>query len=603
MRVGLRQGLTLWQRAGTRAALRGVAALGGGALREARLRARPLRVGAGDVATAFGGTAAVAALRGEVLAAMPTVARFERDPGEVVERADEVLAHSFDLLGSGTTDLGLEIDWLRDFKSGRRWPLRHGSLLRLAYGDGSDIKVPWELSRFQHLPLLAAAHRATGDRRYLEELGAQLDSWLAANPVELGPNWVSTMDVAIRASNWVAALAICAEEAAAEPWFERAIASLLLHGRFIRTHLEWSEARGNHYLADVVGLLPVAALFSGSEEGRGWADWAAGELVSELEHQVRADGTVGEASTAYHRLVTELFLCGTQAVDGLLPGRLPDPYRERLERMLGFVRDYTRPDGLAPQIGDADDGRFLPLGDYGADPRDHRHLFAQAGMPFEPATESAGYADGGFYVLRRGDLYAIVHCGDVGRHGRGGHGHNDELSFELASGETPLVVDPGTYLYTPDSAERNRFRSTAYHATLRLDGGEQNELRSDDLFLMIDRAHAEKLHWDETSFEGRHQGFPGATHMRRLELRADGLSIRDTVRSPVPHELEWTFPLAPGAENGLEIQSEGLDFQQEEGWYSPSYGVRVPTTFLRAHKRSDLGEDVTELTIRVESPR
>ena len=58
----------------------------------------------------------------------------------------------------GPTDLGREIDWRRDFKTGRRWPLRHGSLLPIAYGDGSDVKVPWELSRFQHLPLLAAAH-------------------------------------------------------------------------------------------------------------------------------------------------------------------------------------------------------------------------------------------------------------------------------------------------------------------------------------------------------------------------------------------------------------------------------------------------------------
>ena len=161
--------------------------------------------------------------------------------------------------------------------------------------------------------------------------------------------------------------------------------SLLLHGRFIRSHLEWSEARGNHYLSDVVGLLAVAALFSGGREGRDWAQWASRELVAEMEHQVRPDGSAHEASTSYHRLVTELFVCGTQAADALVPGSLPDWYRERLELMLDFVRDYTRPDGLAPLIGDADDGRFLPLGDYGADPRDHRHLFAQAGRSYEPA--------------------------------------------------------------------------------------------------------------------------------------------------------------------------------------------------------------------------
>jgi hypothetical protein len=563
--------------------------------REARLRARPLRVRPGELDAALGGATPVEALRGPVLLAMPTVARFEsqvpESRPELQPRVDALLEHRFDLLGSGPTDLGPEIDWSRDFKSGRSWPLRQSSLLRVSYDDGSDVKVPWELSRFQHLPLLAATGHA-------DEVGAQLESWIDANPVELGVNWTTTMEVAIRASNWVAALALCAETAAAEPWFERALESLLLHGRFIHSHLEWSEARGNHYLSNVVGLLPVAALFFGSREGRDWAQWAAGELVSEMEHEVRADGCAHEASTAYHRLVTELFLCGTQAADTLVPGFAPDWYRERLDLMLAFVRDYTRPDGLAPQIGDSDDGRFLPLGDYGADPRDHRHLFAQAERPLEQAAGSAEYPEGGYYAFRNGSLYAIVRCGDVGRHGRGGHGHNDQLSFELADARGALIVDPGTFVYTSDPVERNRFRSTAFHATLRVGGHEQNELRTDDLFAMTDRAHAEALSWNATSFEGRHHGFPGATHTRRIELVDRELRIRDTVESAEAQDLEWTFPLAPGAQERIRIEGEGLDFEAEDGWYSPRYGVREPTTFLRARRRSRPGTDVTEIVLR-----
>jgi heparinase II/III-like protein len=535
-------------------------------------------------------------LRGPVLAAMPTVSRFESQVTqcykELAPRVEALLDHRFDLLGSGPTDLGPEIDWSADFKTGRRWPLRHGSLLRVSYGDGSDVKVPWELSRFQHLPLLAA----TGN---VDEVGAQLESWIAANPVELGVNWTTTMDVAIRAANWVAALALCADHASRSPWLETALGSLLLHGRFIRTQLEWSEARGNHYLSDIVGLLPIAALFSGSREGRDWAQWASNELVTEMEHQVRPDGCAHEASTSYHRLVTELFVCGTHAADALVPGSIPDWYRERLEQMLVFVRDYTRPDGLAPQIGDADDGRFLPLGDYGSDPRDHRHLFAQAESRFESSAGSAAYPDGGYFVLRNGALYAIVRCGDVGRYGHGGHGHNDQLSFELADARGALVVDPGTFTYTPDPIERNRFRSTAFHATLRVGRAEQNELRTDDLFSIADRARAEALSWDAASFEGRHHGFPGATHTRRLELAERGLRIRDTVTSSESQELEWTFPLAPGAEDRVEISAEGLEFRPEDGWYSPSYGVREPTTFMRARRRSVPGEDTTELVVKV----
>jgi len=598
LRVGYRQGLSLWRRVGTKAALRGAATLGKGVAREARLRARPLRVRPGELDAALGGAAPLEALRGPVLLAMPTVARFENQVTDCYEelqpQVETLLEHRFDLLGSGPTDLGPEIDWSRDFKSGRRWPMHQSSLLRVSYDDGSDVKVPWELSRFQHLPLLAA----TG---HVDEVGAQLESWIAANPVELGVNWTTTMDVAIRAANWVAALAISAQAAAREPWFERALECLLLHGRFIRSHLEWSEARGNHYLANVVGLLPVAALFFGSRDGRDWADWAAGQLVAEMEHQVRPDGTAHEASTAYHRLVTELFICGTQAADALVPGFVPDWYRERLDLMLGFARDYTRPDGFAPQIGDSDDGRFLPLADYGADPRDHRHLFGQEGRSPEQAAGSTAYPDGGYFVLRNGTLFTIVRCGDVGRHGRGGHGHNDQLSFELADARGPLVVDPGTFVYTSNPVERNRFRSTKFHATMRVDDREQNELRTDDLFAMTDRAHAEALSWDATSFEGRHHGFPGTTHTRRIELVERELRVRDTVTSAETHDLEWTFPLAPGAEGRVRVESKGLEFEPEDGWYSPRYGVREPTTFLRARRRSRPGTDVTEIVLRAGS--
>jgi hypothetical protein len=153
-------------------------------------------------------------------------------------------------------------------------------------------------------------------------------------------------------------------------------------------------------------------------------------------------------------------------------------------------------------------------------------------------------------------------------------------------------------VYTPDPVERNLFRSTSFHATLRVGGAEQNELREDDLFSMDDRAGAEALAWDGTSFEGRHHGFPGAIHTRRLELGEGELRIRDTVTSTEAQDLEWTFPLAPGAEDSAEITGDGLDLVAEPGWYSPRYGVREPATFLRARRRSRPGEDVTEIRVR-----
>ena len=540
---------------------------------------------------------------------------------ELVRRADEICAHRFELLGSGPVDLGREIDWHRDFKSGRSWPPVHCSRITVSYPDQSDIKVPWELSRFQHLPLLAATYRLTGEGRYLDEIGDQMRSWIRTNPVELGVNWASTMDVAIRAANWVATLVICAQSAEGFDWLREVLGSLLLHGRFVRSHLEHGSSRGNHYLANVVGLQAIASVFSHGREGRRWALWATRELEAELAHQVRADGCDHEMSTSYHRLVTEMFLLGTEAADVLTPGALTPEYRERLARMLQFTADYTRPDGLAPLIGDDDSGRYLPLGDYGAaHPRWHGHLFRQSGRPPLSPRGHVAYPDGGFYVMRDGPLYLIVRCGDVGLDGAGCHAHNDQLSFELALACQPMVVDPGSFAYTGNPAARNQFRSTAYHSTLSIDGAEQSPLYADRLFALSDRARAQAIEWAPNArravFEGEHRGFtsldPPAVHRRRIEVdgKACVVRIRDTVFSRGPHRLLWSFPLAPGdakvdgdgvtatfPAGRLRIEGRGLEFAVEAGWLAPAYGFRIPISVVRARRLSVPDEDAAELTL------
>jgi hypothetical protein len=594
------------------------------ALRRWRLARRPLRVTTDELAAALGGDP-VELCRGRVLRAMPTVARWEAglhalgaEPrATLLARAEELVAHRFDLLGSGSVDLG-EIDWQLDFKSGRRWPLVHISRVPIAFGDGSDIKVPWELSRCQHFPLLAGAARLTADERYRDEIGRQLESWIDSNPVEFGPNWVIAMEPAIRAANWIAALALVADDAAGEPWFQRALASLLQHGRFVRSHLEGGRVRGNHYVSDVVGLLALSALFAGPE-GASWLQWGRVALEAELEQQVLRDGVDYEMSIAYHRFVTEMFVCGTQIVEALAPGTLSADHHERIAQMLAFTRDVTRPDGLAPLVGDVDDGRFLPLGDYGADPRSHLHLFGQAQVAYEPAATSAAYREAGFYVMRSQQLYVLIRCGPTGVAGQGWHAHNDQLSLELALGDQPLLVDPGSYVYTADAEARNLFRSTSFHSTVSVGGAEQNELSTVELFRLRDSTKARCLEWEAGSpgfvFEGVHNGFPaigGASHRRRIELDGAGqqLLVVDTIVAGSARELLWSFPLAGGravadsrgatatiGRAELRLSGDDLEWTVEAGFYSPRYGVKLEVPFVRARRVADEPRVETAITL------
>jgi len=86
---------------------------------------------------------------------------------KVGDEAEAVLAHRMDYLGSGPMDLGAEIDWHCDFKSGYRWPPTFYQDLEITrLHDHSDAKVPWELSRGHQLLTLARAARLHADERF-----------------------------------------------------------------------------------------------------------------------------------------------------------------------------------------------------------------------------------------------------------------------------------------------------------------------------------------------------------------------------------------------------------------------------------------------------
>src|SRR2546423_553633 len=186
------------------------------------------------------------------------------ESGDAVEKSDGLIeearwivsAHRWPLLGYGALDFGEEVDWLRDPASGARWPLRFHGDVRLVRGDGSDVRVLWELNRLGHMLTLGRAYALTGDERFAEEFFAQVEGWRAQNPAGFGPNWACAMEVSLRALNLLACFQLLRRSRALD---ERRLASMLAlfdeHGRHVRRNLEFSYiATGNHYLSDVAGL-------------------------------------------------------------------------------------------------------------------------------------------------------------------------------------------------------------------------------------------------------------------------------------------------------------------------------------------------------------
>src|SRR5438105_2988930 len=203
----------------------------------------------------------------------------------LAEEARGVVAHRWPLLGYGTLDFGAEVDWLREPVSGARWPLAYHGDVALMRGDGSDVRVLWELNRLGHLLVLARAYALAGDERFAEEFFAQVEGWRAQNPTGFGPNWACAMEVSLRAMNLLACFQLLRRSPALD---ERRLASTLAlldaHGRHVRRNLEFSYiATGNHYLADVAGLLWLRLLLPELPEAAAWRAFGLRELLREMD--------------------------------------------------------------------------------------------------------------------------------------------------------------------------------------------------------------------------------------------------------------------------------------------------------------------------------
>jgi len=217
--------------------------------------------------------------------------------------------------------------------------------------------------------------------------------------------------------------------------------------------------------------------------------------------------------------------------------------------------------------------------------------------------KSNAFPDAGWYVMRDNMNYCIISCGPNGQNGNGGHCHNDKLSFELCIDGEDVIVDPGTYVYTAEPEARNRFRCTAYHNTVMIDGEEQNRFEKNNLFSMKNEALAKCLKWeigDEADiFIGEHYGYKRLLkpiiHQRKIMFykKEGNLQITDIFEGKGEHDLEWNFILSPDFKRELKINSDKTKLAKKTFFYSNKYGIHTKTKNLKVALKTSLPIKIT----------
>lgn len=527
---------------------------------------------------------------------------------KVLAMADDILSGDLPVFGTKLST-GPDIDWRKDYV--RQVSTSKKYFRFIPYLDANlsgDHKNIWELSRHQHLVLLAQAYRFANRRSYIDEIETQLSSWWSQNPFNRGINWTSALEVAFRAVSWLWVDHLIGPNLSTSIR-DQLLGSLFQHAKHLQNNLSIYFSPNTHLLGEAVVLHALGLFFSPLEEARGWCDTARHIVDEQIQKQVRDDGGHFEQSTYYHVYALDMFLFHAALVRDITYA-----YRSRLRAMATFLTATMGPERNLPFLGDDDGGRwFHPYGEralFGratlatcatvlrdADlPFDNEDLFSQASWWLgvtearqeNPARKSTIFPQTGIAVLESDTIHAIFDFGPFGP-GGAGHSHSDTLNLVLSFNRKHILVDSGTFTYVGDPQWRNVFRGTSAHNTIKIN--DRDQAIPSGPFRWSEKPDVSLIDWstdesiDDITGQCKYGGF---THRRRIHFRKPSLLlILDTVTGPAgEHLLDQTWHLASA--DSCNFMAFGSSVIQEPTWHSRTFGHKEPAVRLSVKRRTTL---------------
>jgi hypothetical protein len=506
----------------------------------------------------------------------------------VAGQADDICNRKISLLGHGEIGLDRVIDWSADPISRHIWPSHYWAAYDLVQDcKMADPKVVHEINRHQHLITLGRAFLYTGDERYAVEAISQLESWIEQNPEDVGVNWHSSLEIAIRAQSWMWTLfLVLPSDHLDDRRIERILLSLWAHFSHIYRYPSTYSSPNTHLIGEAAALYAGGTVFAEWKHAQQWRRFGEDVLIQEAQRQVLDDGVYSELSSYYHCYALEFYL-NALALARHNGTDFPESVCKQIESMLEVVMHLARPDGSIPLLSDDDGGQASGLSNAGY--RDIRHLLSTGAVLFErsdfkcranqlceetlfllgrkgwdafgrieghaPSQQTRLFANAGYFSCRSGwkedDDQVLFDYGGLGFLG-GGHGHADALSFVLSSGNEELLIDPGTGIYNTAPQWRDYFRSTRAHNTVFIDGQDQAEpagtFKWKNRFSsrLVRRFAFPELEYIEAEHDAYARLDEPVIHRRRLlRARRNCWIVADDFRGTGVHTFSSSFHFAP----------------------------------------------------------
>jgi hypothetical protein len=365
--------------------------------------------------------------------------------------------------------------------------------------NAGDIKYVWERARFSFLYDVMRYDFHSGED-HAEWVFQQMESWINENPLNLGPHYKCSQEIALRVLNWMYALHFYKYSLAlTEARWELFLNSMYRQIEHVYTNIEFSRiaVRNNHAITECLGLYAFGLVFPFFKASKKWKVLGKRWLEEEIAYQFYKDGTYIQHSMNYQRVAAQL-LCWTIRLSQLNKQPLLKSTLQRAEKTFNFLltcQDTST--GQLPNYGSNDGALFFPFTN--CDYRDYRPLLNSLSWIVEnksayetgPWSEEAAwygfdirrvhrstqgntsqskevahaFQEGGIAVYKNERVLMLLKSGAY----KDRPAQSDNLHFDLWVDGKNILLDTGSYLYNTDEATIQYFNGSKGHNTFMIE--------------------------------------------------------------------------------------------------------------------------------------
>lgn len=365
-----------------------------------------------------------------------------------------------------------EIDWLRQ--------------------PADDPEWVYAFNRQHFWLCLGQAYALTKDEKYAHAFASQMCHWVdhvKRSDPKCAKAW-RTIEAGLRMEYWLKA--VCFFEgspALADEVMEKFVLSMTEHAEYIMSVYDSYNLMSNWGVLANHGLFLAGVMLPTTPRTLEYQKEALRRLDQEIRIQVYPDGMQWEQSPMYHNEVLHDFL------DVVLLAKrnqihLPEALERKTRDMCVADLYAQKPDGNELSNGDSDEIDDRDILSWGAclyhdgilKHGGYEHLDYNSAwelgysaikkydeLPVQvPDRKARAFDDSGNYYFRSdwsgNASFLHFHCGTLGA----GHGHSDQLHFDLFSRGEDIFLDGGRFTYV-DKPERYEFKDPSAHNTTTVD--------------------------------------------------------------------------------------------------------------------------------------